>query len=383
MIIGTIKEVKDNENRAGLLPKGAAQLVEAGHKVYVQRGAGVNSGYSDGDYLKAGAKMVPTAYEVVKAVDILVKVKEPIQSEYELLDQMKGKTLFTYLHLAAADKNLTLRLMQNKITSISYETVEDKKGLLPLLKPMSEVAGVLAVQFGAQYLQKKYGGRGVSLGKIENTTPAHVVVLGGGVVGFTSARTAAGLGCRVTVFERLGPLFKKLPLYFKKELSALSQNITLVESTAQNITEALKTTDLLIGGVLLKGAKAPKIVSESMVHVMNPGAVIVDVAIDQGGCIWGAKPTTHSDPIYVVDDKIYCCITNMPGQVPRQSSQALTEATFPYLLSMTNNGVVKALKKDKGLAKGMNVYNGKVVYKAVAEALNLLDYYEEFDANMI
>ena len=377
MIIGTIKEIKDNENRVGLLPKGVAKLVKAGHIVYVQRQAGVNSGYSDGDYKKAGAKLMNTAYEIVKKVDLLIKVKEPIPKEYELLDHFKGKVLFTYLHLAAVDKNLTLRLMKNNITAIAYATVKDKDGRLPLLKPMSEVAGVLSIQYAAQYLQKKYGGRGITLGKIEDVDPANVVVIGGGVVGSTAARTAAGLGCKVTVVEKKGEWFKKLPGFFKKNISALAKNIRIIESTPSNISKAVASADVVIGSVLIPGAKAPRIVTESMIRSMHDGAVIVDVAIDQGGCIWGSKPTTHSDPIYEERGKIYCNITNMPGQVPRQSSQALTQATFPYLWKMADLGVENALKKDKGFAKGVNIYKGKITCKAVAEALNLKQYYKQ------
>ncbi|MFC1755204.1 alanine dehydrogenase, partial [Thermoproteota archaeon] len=246
-----------------------------------------------------------------------------------------------------------------------------------LLKPMSQVAGVLAVQYGAQYLQKKYAGRGVTLGRIDNTEPAKVVVIGGGVVGSASTLTAAGLGCDVIVIERKGAWFKKLPKFFSKKIGVLAKNIKIIESTPANISKAVADADLVVGSVLVKGAKAPRLVTESMVRGMKKGAVLVDVAIDQGGCLWGSKPTSHSSPIYLLQEKVYCNITNMPGQVPRQSSQALTHSTFPYLLSLVNKGLEKSFKKDKGLAKGVNVRNGKVTYKAVAEALKLLDHYEE------
>ncbi|MFQ5474956.1 MAG: alanine dehydrogenase [Candidatus Nanoarchaeia archaeon] len=370
MMIATLKEVKDKENRVGLSPAGAKALIRSGSEVLVQKGAGVNAGFSDADYRKAGAKIVSSATQIVKKADIIVKVKEPIKSEYKLLDKFKGKTLFTYLHLAAVDKQLTLRLMRNNITAIAYETVEDNAGRLPLLRPMSQVAGVLSIQYAAQYLQNRYGGRGITLGKVDNTDTAHVVVVGGGTVGSTAAKTAAGLGCEVAVIQRKGPRLKKLSSYFREELGSCSKNIKVIPSTPANISRAVKSADVLVGSVLIKGARTPRIVTKDMVKKMKEGAVIVDVAIDQGGCIWGSRPTSHSDPIYMLMGKVYCCITNMPGQVSHQATQALTQATLPYVLKMSK-GVEKALRADKGLAKGVNVKDGNVAYKAVAESLKL------------
>ncbi|MBI4738549.1 alanine dehydrogenase [Candidatus Woesearchaeota archaeon] len=378
MIIGCIKEVKTAENRVGLIPSGVKMLVHAGHKVVIEKRAGIGAGFGDEEYRKAGAKLAAYASDVVVQCDTLIKVKEPVPAEYRLLDKFMGKTLFTYLHLAAADKELTRRLLKNRITAIAYETVEDKKGSLPLLKPMSQVAGVLAVQYAAQYLQKKYRGRGVSLGKIEHTAPAQVVVVGGGVVGSTAARTAAGLGCKVTVLQRRGPAIAFLKKYFLKELGSLARNIKLVESTEKSIASVIRTSDALIGAVLVKGAKAPKLVTEKMVKSMQDGAVIVDVAIDQGGCIWGSRPTTHEDPIYSIDKKVYCCITNMPGQVPRQSTQALTYATLPLLLRLANKGVKQMLRSDRNFAKGLNTFEGSISYEAVASDLGMQRHYKPF-----
>jgi len=381
-VIGTIKEVKDNENRVGLTPKGAMELAEAGHTVYVQKNAGIGSGFGDDEYTAAGAKLVDTPEEVVEAVEILVKVKEPVPDEYRLLDMFKGKTLYTYLHLSGVDKDLTLKLMENEIAGVAYETVEDEHGELPLLAPMSQVAGVLAVQFGAQYLQKKYHGRGVSLGVIHGSELAETVVIGGGFVGATSAKTAAGMGGKVTVLNRGLPRLERLKDEFRGYLGEkLASNVTYLQSTEENLKEAVKKADLLIGAVLVPGAKAPEVVTEEMVKSMKDGAVVMDVSIDQGGCIWGAKPTSHSEPIYEIDGKVFCCITNMPGQVARQSTQALTYATLPYLKKIAAVGIDEAAKKsmteDGGLAKGLNTYKGKIVYKSVADDLDLVDKYQD------
>lgn len=378
MIIGTIREVKDNENRVGLIPDSVRKLVKAGHKVIVQSNAGKNAGFSNQEYKKAGAAIYVTPRSVIKACDILVKVKEPIRREYLLLKYLKDKTLYTYLHLAAVDRSLTKTLLKYNITSVAYETVEDKKGNLPLLKPMSEVAGVLAIQYAAQYLQRKYDGRGVSLGRIENTDPATVVVVGPGTVGMTSAITALGLGCKVIILgKHIREFSQKKKVAAKAVGNTLVRNLRIIESNPSNLMKAVKQADVLVGAVLVPGAKAPVIVARSMVDAMKQGAVIVDVAIDQGGCIWGSKPTSHSDPIYHHDGKIYCNITNMPGQVPRQSAQALNAATIPYLLKMVK-GVEHAMRADKNLAKGLNTYKGKITYRAVAEALKMEDDFQEF-----
>ncbi len=372
MIVGTITEIKNNENRVGLTPKNVSELVKVGAKVCVQKGAGVGAGFSDDEYVVAGAEIFPNAFDVAKKVDLLVKVKEPIKEEYVILDALKNKTLFTYLHLAAAPKELTLKLVENKITAIAYETVEDEKGMLPLLLPMSEIAGVLAIQYGAQYLQKKYDGRGLTLGRIQNAASANVVVIGAGVVGSKSALTAAGMGCSVNILEknivRIEQVKKEFEYYLGKELYS---NVSFFESTKENIDSKIKEADLLIGAVLVKGAKAPQVISEDQVISMKKGAVIVDVAIDQGGCIWGSKPTTHEEPIYELEGKIYCCVANMPGQVALQSTQALTTSTQQYLIKMAKFGVINYLKKDSCFAKGLNVYDGNIVYQDVANALKL------------
>ncbi len=372
LIIGTIKEIKNNENRIGLTPSVANKLVEMGNTVFVESKAGDNAGFSDAEYLEAGAKMFDEPEEIAKQVDILVKVKEPLASEYPLLGLMQGKTLYTYLHLASCDKDLTLELMKNKITSIAYETVE-KNGSLPLLAPMSEVAGVLAIQYGAHYLQKKYHGRGVTLSTIEGTQPATVVVVGAGAVGAKSALTAAGMGCNVIVLEKNAGRIYDLKQEFKISLGPRAANVTFEISDDETLSAAVKKADLLVGGVLVPGAKAPKVVQERHVGMMKRGAVIVDVAIDQGGCVWGSKPTSHDDPIYEIDGKIFCCITNMPGQVALQSTQALNAATSKYLYKMADQGIISALKDDDSFAKGVNVYDGKVVCQGVADAL-ALDY---------
>lgn len=381
-IIGTIKEVKNNENRVGLTPKGVKELVTEGHKVYVQKSAGEGAGFMDQEYIEAGATMLDTPEQVVQAVEILVKVKEPIPSEYPLLDVLKGKTLYTYLHLSAVDKNLTLKLIENNITAVAYETVEDSSGRLPLLAPMSEIAGVLAIQYGAEYLQKKYKGRGITLGNVANTDLAETVVVGGGFVGATAARTAAGMGGKVTILDISEARVEQLKKEFKEYLgNKLYENVKILKSDEKTLAENVAKADLLIGAVLIPGTRAPVVVTEQMVRSMKKGAVIVDVSVDQGGCVWGTKPTTHSEPIYDIDGVIYCCVANMPGQVARQSTQALTHATLPYLKIMANEGVIESIKSslsdDGRFAKGLNSYKGKITYQSVAQDLNLLDKYED------
>ncbi len=380
-IIGTIKEIKNNENRVGLIPKGVKELVQSGHKVYVQVGAGEGAGFPDAEYIEAGAQMLATPEEVVKAVEILIKVKEPVPAEYHLLDLFKGKTLYTYLHLSAVDKGLTLKLIENGITAVAYETVEDSSGRLPLLAPMSEIAGVLAIQYGAEYLQKKYNGRGITLGSIRNTDPSETVVVGGGFVGMTAARTATGMGGMVTILDisekRVEDLKKEMREYLGEKLF---QNLRVLQSSEAVLTEWVAKADLLVGAVLIPGTRAPVVVTEKMVRSMKKGSVIVDVSVDQGGCIWGTHATTHSDPIYDIDGVIYCCVANMPGQVARQSTQALTAATFPYLKLMADQGAVEAittsLKSDGRFAKGLNAYRGKITYESVAKDLDLTGSYQ-------
>ncbi|MDA1060384.1 MAG: alanine dehydrogenase [bacterium] len=382
MIIGTLKEVKNNENRVALTPYGVRELVEAGIEVLVQETAGIGSGFSDSEYKECGATIMRTPEDIVKACDVLVKVKEPLPREYNLLEQFGGKTLFTYLHLSGVDKRLSKLLANNNITAIAYETVEDENGQLPLLAPMSEVAGVLAVQYGAEYLQKKHGGRGILLGKLTGIPSARVVVVGGGYVGATAARTAAGMGSRVKLFDinpaRCEELNKEMEEYLGP---VLSENFEALVPNGENYDEAIKECNLLIGAVLVAGTKAPVVVSEEQVKSMKDGSVLVDVSIDQGGCIWGARCSSHSEPVYEIYNKLFCCIPNMPGQVSRQSTIALTAATLPYLKKMAQEGVEEVIKKsihgDGRFARGLNAYKGFITYEAVAKDLGMMDSYKD------
>ena len=371
MKIGVIKEVKPQENRVGITPKGTSKLVRQGHQILIQKNAGKGSGFEDKEYKKAGAKIISDPVSIAKKCDILVKVKEPVSKEFKVLKAMKGKTLFTYLHLAAAPPALTKELLRNKITGIAYETVE-KNGELPLLKPMSQVAGVLAVQYGAQYLQLKYGGKGITMGSVDNSTLATTAVIGAGNVGQHAARTALGLGGKVILMNRSLGKLREAKKELRKEFSMKEmKRISFKQSNEANLTKAVKEADLIVGAVLVRGAKAPIVITKKMVDTMKKGTVIIDVAIDQGGCIWGSKPTSHTKPTYNYKGKIYCNITNMPGQAARQATEALTNATLPYLEKMGKLGVADAIKKDHGLAKGINTYYGSVTYKAVAEALGM------------
>lgn len=379
MRIGTIKEVKQGENRVGLAPWCVEKLVQSGHKVYAQKAAGDGSGFSDTDYRKAGAKLFGKPEDVVKRSDILVKVKEPLPSEYEWLQLLAGRTLYTFLHLAGVDKNLTLSLIKNQIIAIDYATVEDRNGALPLLVPMSEVAGVLAAQYSAEYLQRKHGGRGITVGRISNARPAEVLVMGGGIVGTSAARTVAGMGARVVLFDIDDGVITKV----KQDMLAvlgekLVKNVRVLNPKRTKLENYLARADAVIGAVLVRGSRAPIVISKQMVKSMKTGAVIVDVAIDQGGCVWGSKPTTHSAPVYSLDGKIYCCVPNMPSQASRLATQALTRMSFPHLLKIANQGVVPYLKKNKGFAKGLNVYQGKIIYEAIAQDLNLMKEYRKF-----
>jgi alanine dehydrogenase len=322
--------------------------------------------------------------EIVKKADILVKVKEPLSEEYKLLDNFKGKILFTYLHLSGAPKELTEKLLENNITGIAYETVtEEKISLpslreinhvsLPLLKPMSEIAGALAIQYGAQFLQKKYHGKGITLSRIENTKTPKVVIIGGGTVGAKAALTALAFGANVTLLELREERIQELKEEFSRLVGEnLFRNITFLKSTEENIAKEVKRADLLIGAVLVPGARAPIVVKREIVKEMENGSVIVDVAIDQGGCIYGSKPTSHEEPIFELEGKIFCCIPNMPGQVPLKSTQALTSATLPYIIRLANKGI-DALREDLGFAQGLNTYEGKITCKRVAEDLGMED----------
>src|SRR5687768_13368630 len=361
MKIGVPKEIKTNENRVALVPAGAEALVAAGHSVVVERGAGEGSGFSDDLYAKTGARVAADADSVWRDADMIMKVKEPIASEWPRM--RPGQTVFTYFHFAADDK-LTRAHIESGATCIAYETVELPTRELPLLTPMSEVAGRMAVQEGAKYLEKLYGGRGVLLGGVPGVAPAKVVVLGGGVVGINAAKMAAGMGASVTVLdislERLRYLSDVMPA-----------NVTLIHSNRHNILDQISTADLVIGGVLIPGAKAPKLVRREDLKRMQAGAVIVDVAIDQGGCVETIHATTHENPTYVVDGVIHYGVANMPGGVPRTSTLALTNATFPYALQLANKGWKQALRDSPALLKGLNVVEGDVTYPGVAEAFGL------------
>lgn len=375
-IIGTITEIKDNENRVGLTPEGVKALIDAGHRVFVQRHAGQGAGFHDHEYVEAGAEIRNTPEEIVPAVDILVKVKEPLEEEYPLLEMMKGKTVYTYFHLSGVPKSLTDKLLECDITAVAYETVTGDDGGLPLLAPMSEIAGVLAVQYAAEYLQKKYHGRGRTMGEIRNTGRAEVVVYGAGIVGKTAAKTAAGMGSAVTLFDINESVLEKAKHELREYLGEyLMSHVTLAKPEEEVAAATLAKADVLIGAVLVPGARCPKVVSHDQIKLMKEGAVIVDVSIDQGGCIEGSKATSHSDPIYYVEGKIYCCVANMPGQVARQSTQALTNSTLPYLLKLANEGVESALMSDPGFMEGLNTYRGSITYESVAKDLDMMESY--------
>ena len=358
MIIGVPREVKDHESRVGVTPAGVKALVEAGHKVLVETNAGALSAFPDAEYQSAGAEIVGGAPDVWRLSDMVVKVKEPIEKEYR--NFREGLVLFTYLHLAPLQP-LTDALLQNKVTGIAYETVRDAAGTLPLLTPMSEVAGRMSVQVGATYLEKEHGGRGVLLGGVPGTPPGNVCVIGGGIVGTNAAKIALGMGARVTIMDLNLNRLRELDDIFGGRIMTLASN-------SYNVERAVCDADLVIGGVLIPGAAAPKIVTRAMVSRMKKGAVIVDVAIDQGGCIETARPTTHSDPSFEVDGVVHYCVTNMPAAVPYTSTLALTNATFPYLLKLARLGATAAIQADKGIAEGVNTFNGTLTYQAVATA---------------
>ncbi len=367
MIIGVPKEIKANENRIAIVPAGVEILVQRGHQVLIEQGAGIGSGFNDDAYRQAGAEIVAAAPEIYRKADMIMKVKEPLPQEYPLIG--KGQIVFTYFHFAASAE-LTHAMIKSGAVCIAYETVEAADGSLPLLIPMSEVAGRMAVQEGAKYLEKFFGGRGLLLGGIPGVKPANVVVIGGGVVGTNAAKMAAGLGAVVTILDvnlnRLRYLDDVMP-----------KNVTTLISNPYTIRQAISQADLVIGAVLLPGAKAPKLITRDMLKLMQEGAVIVDVAVDQGGCVETIHPTTHENPTYVVDGVIHYGVANMPGAVPRTSTIGLTNATLPYAVQITElvnaDGTLDAarLLKKPDLCKGVNVINGKVTYKGVAEAFNL------------
>jgi alanine dehydrogenase len=357
MLIGVPREIKDDENRVGLLPSGVEAIVDKGHTVLVETQAGAGIGFTDADYRDAGAQIASSPEEVYARAEMIVKVKEPLPPEYPLL--RPGQILFTYFHFAASD-SLTKACLESKAICIAYETVETADGLLPLLAPMSEVAGRMAVQEGAKYLEKAMGGRGILLGGVPGVAPAKVVILGGGVVGTEAAKIAAGMGAHVTMFDvslqRLRYIDDVMPA-----------NVTTLYSTLAAIREKARECDLLIGAVLLKGAKAPILVPRSVVAQMKKGAVVVDVAVDQGGCIETSRVTTHANPTFFVDGVLHYGVANMPGAVPYTSSFALTNATLPYALSLANKGWKAALAGDAALRRGLNIADGKVTYQPLAE----------------
>jgi len=365
MIIGVPKEIKNNENRVALTPAGAMELVRRGHKVYVQSTAGINSGFKDEDYVAQGAEILPTIEDVYAIAEMIVKVKEPIEPEYKLV--RKGQLVFTYFHFASSEP-LTRAMIESGAICCAYETVERKDRSLPLLIPMSEVAGRMSTQEGRYFLEKPRGGKGVLLGGVPGVKPAKVFVIGAGVVGTAAARTAAGTGADVTIcdisLQRLTYLADVMP-----------KNVKTLMSSEYNIRQELKTADLVIGSVLIPGAKAPKLVTRDMLKDMEPGTVMVDVAIDQGGCFETSRPTTHEDPVYYVDGILHYCVANIPGAVPYTSTLALTNATMPYMIQLANKGWREACKDNEELRKGLNIVEGKVVYKPVAEAWGL--EYEE------
>lgn len=361
MIVGLPKEIKDNEYRVGLTPAGVRALTDAQHQVIVEKGAGEGSGFEDALYEKAGAQIIDSAGDVWAKADMIVKVKEPIAPEYPRMRE--GQLLFTYLHLAP-DRKLTDELLKRKVTGIAYETITDRRGGLPLLTPMSEVAGRMAIQVGAHYLEKMAGGRGILLGGVPGVPSARVVIIGGGVVGTNAAKIAVGMGAYVTIIDNNLDRLRELDDIFLSKISTLA-------SSAYMIHDAISTADLIVGAVLVPGAAAPMLVTRNMLKDVPNGAVIVDVAVDQGGCIETTHPTTHSDPTYYVEGVLHYCVANMPGAVPRTSTFALTNATLPYALKLANRGFFEAIRTDPGLKEGVNTYAGHCTYQAVAESQGL------------
>ena len=360
-IVGVPNEIKVHESRVALIPVGVEELTRAGHRVLIQAGAGLGSGIDDARYAELGAEIVPTAADVWKNADLIVKVKEPLPIEWPLM--RPGQIVFTYFHFAA-DENLTRAVMASGVTAVAYETIRDAKGTLPLLTPMSEVAGRMSIQEGAKYLEKPFDGRGILLGGVPGVLPANVAILGAGVVGANAAKMASGLGANVTILDvnldRLRYLDEVMP-----------PNVTTLYSDRHNILDSLSRADLLIGAVLIPGAKAPHLVRREDLKRMPPRAVIIDVAIDQGGCIETSRPTTHSQPTYLVDDVVHYCVTNMPGAVGRTSTYALTNVTLPYVLQLAGKGLDQAIADNPALRQGVNIFQGRVTNPAVAATFGL------------
>lgn len=361
MTVGTVREIKIGEGRVGLTPYGVKLLVDQGHDVLVEKDAGVKSGFSHEDYKKAGARIILSAKEVYQKSDMIIKVKEPQESEF--VNFREGLILYTYLHLAS-EKKVTEMLLSKKVTAVAYETVQLPDGSLPLLTPMSEVAGRMAIHIGNYFLQKPNGGRGILLAGVPGVKAGEVVIFGTGVVGTNALKMALGLGAHVTIFGRNLERLRYLDDVFSGRVTTLVSNPILIE-------EAIAQADLVVSGVLVTGAKAPKLVTRKMLSQMKKGAVMVDVAIDQGGSFETSRPTSHEHPVYEVNGILHYCVTNMPGAVPHTSTLALTNATIPYAQELANKGVKRAVEEDRSLAKGINTYEGKCTYKAVAEAFNL------------
>ena len=361
MKIGIPKEIKNNENRVGMTPAGVAELVKHGHTVYVQQSAGENSGFSDEKYLEAGAEILPAIEDVYATADMIVKVKEPIEPEYPLVRE--GQVVFTYFHFAC-DRELTEAMMKSRGVCIAYETVQLADGSLPLLIPMSEVAGRMATINGAYYLQKTKGGKGKLICGVPGVRPAKVLVLGGGIVGQAAARVAAGMGADVVIADISLPLLRKLSV-------EMPPNVNTIYSSRHNIERELADVDIVVGSALIPGDKAPHLITRDMLRLMEPGTVLVDVAIDQGGCFETSHPTTHSDPVYVVDGIVHYAVANIPGAVPNTSTMALTNATLRYAIALADKGWQRACEEDAALARGLNIVDGKIVFKAVADVFGL------------
>ena len=361
MKVGIPKEIKNNENRVGMTPAGVAELTHRGHEVSVQHTAGEGSGFSDDEYIKAGARILPTIEAVYRECDMIVKVKEPIEPEYELV--RPSQLLFTYFHFAC-EKELTDAMLKSGAVCLAYETVQLPNGSLPLLQPMSEVAGRMATLNGAYYLQKTKGGKGKLISGVPGVSPAKVLVLGGGVVGEAAAMMAAGLGAEVTIADISLPRLRQLDI-------ETPTNVHTLYSSEHNIRQMLPTVDIIVGSVLVPGDKTPHLITREMLHLMEPGTVLVDVAIDQGGCFETSRPTTHSDPVYIEEGIVHYCVANIPGAVPNTSTLALTNATLRYAIALADKGWRQACKDDSALAKGLNIVEGQVVYKAVADVFNL------------
>ncbi len=361
MIIGVPKEIKTNENRVAVTPAGVAELKKHGHRVCVQATAGEGSGFADEEYVRAGAEIMPTAEATFAIAEMVMKVKEPVAVEYGLIKE--NQLVFTYFHFASSEE-LTHAMLQSKAVCLAYETVEKPDRSLPLLVPMSEVAGRMSVQAGAKYLEKTHKGRGILLGGVAGVKPANVLVLGGGIVGTQAAKMAAGLGANVTIMDVSLPRLRYLE-------DIMPANVDTLMSNEYNIREMIKTSDLIVGGVLIPGTKAPRLITRDMLKTMKPGTVMVDVAIDQGGCFETSHATTHADPVYIIDDVVHYCVANMPGAVPYTSTLALTNATLPYAIQLANKGWQRACRENQELFLGLNVVHGEVVYKGVADAWNL------------